>query len=137
MTRYGRYNVNAVLYNTLVTLTCPSALVRPVGTSLLLHEEIESKPWHRSRPLWLTLFPLLKGELTITSDMEELSNALFYDSVPDSWTHYAYPSLLSLGAWYADLLLRIQVSTSRGKGNTLGASRSRRRPGIPSSSAQS
>ncbi|XP_064006872.1 dynein axonemal heavy chain 17 [Pogoniulus pusillus] len=50
----------------------------------------------------------LKGELTITSDMEELANALFYDSVPDSWTRHAYPSLLSLGAWYADLLLRIR-----------------------------
>ncbi|NXP09467.1 DYH17 protein, partial [Thinocorus orbignyianus] len=50
----------------------------------------------------------LKGELTITSDMEELGNALFYDSVPESWTRYAYPSLLSLGAWYADLLLRIR-----------------------------
>ncbi|NXA57289.1 DYH17 protein, partial [Nothocercus julius] len=50
----------------------------------------------------------LKGELTITSDMEELANALFYDSVPESWTHFAYPSLLSLGAWYADLLLRIR-----------------------------
>ncbi|XP_054026357.1 dynein axonemal heavy chain 17 [Dryobates pubescens] len=50
----------------------------------------------------------LKGELTITSDMEELANALFYDSVPESWMRYAYPSLLSLGAWYADLLLRIR-----------------------------
>ncbi|KAM6111100.1 LOW QUALITY PROTEIN: dynein axonemal heavy chain 17 [Pterocles gutturalis] len=50
----------------------------------------------------------LKGELTITADMEELANALFYDSVPDSWTRYAYPSLLSLGAWYTDLLLRIR-----------------------------
>ncbi|XP_059684255.1 dynein axonemal heavy chain 17 [Gavia stellata] len=50
----------------------------------------------------------LKGELTITSDMEELANALFYDNVPESWTRYAYPSLLSLGAWYADLLLRIR-----------------------------
>ncbi|KAJ7315905.1 hypothetical protein JRQ81_002067 [Phrynocephalus forsythii] len=50
----------------------------------------------------------LKGELTITTDMEELSNALFYDNVPDSWTNRAYPSLLSLAAWYADLLLRIR-----------------------------
>ncbi|XP_075374925.1 dynein axonemal heavy chain 17-like isoform X4 [Mycteria americana] len=50
----------------------------------------------------------LKGELTITSDMEELANALFYNNVPESWTRYAYPSLLSLGAWYADLLLRIR-----------------------------
>ncbi|XP_064890245.1 dynein axonemal heavy chain 17 isoform X3 [Columba livia] len=50
----------------------------------------------------------LKGELTITADMEELATALFYDSIPESWTRYAYPSLLSLGAWYADLLLRIR-----------------------------
>ncbi|NWW79259.1 DYH17 protein, partial [Climacteris rufus] len=50
----------------------------------------------------------LQGELTITSEMEELANALFYDSVPESWTRYAYPSLLALGTWYADLLLRIR-----------------------------
>ncbi|NXB98994.1 DYH17 protein, partial [Orthonyx spaldingii] len=50
----------------------------------------------------------LQGELTITSEMEELENALFYDSVPESWTRYAYPSLLSLGTWYADLLQRIR-----------------------------
>uniref|UniRef100_A0A8C3EQ44 Dynein axonemal heavy chain 17 n=1 Tax=Corvus moneduloides TaxID=1196302 RepID=A0A8C3EQ44_CORMO len=50
----------------------------------------------------------LQGELTITSEMEELANALFYDSVPESWTRYAYPSLLSLASWYADLLLRIR-----------------------------
>ncbi|XP_061866833.1 dynein axonemal heavy chain 17 isoform X5 [Colius striatus] len=48
----------------------------------------------------------LKGELTITADMEELSHALFYNTVPASWTRYAYPSLLGLGAWYTDLLLR-------------------------------
>ncbi|XP_065549706.1 dynein axonemal heavy chain 17 [Lathamus discolor] len=50
----------------------------------------------------------LKGELTITAAMEDLANALFYDTVPESWTRYAYPSLLSLGAWYADMLLRIR-----------------------------
>ncbi|NWU85052.1 DYH17 protein, partial [Onychorhynchus coronatus] len=50
----------------------------------------------------------LQGELTITSEMEELANALFYDSIPESWTRHAYPSLLSLGTWYADLLLRIR-----------------------------
>lgn len=58
-----------------------------------------------------------KGELTITADMEELANALFYDSIPESWMRYAYPSLLSLGAWYADLLLRIRVSI---RGDTRG-----------------
>ncbi|XP_071446269.1 dynein beta chain, ciliary-like [Hetaerina americana] len=49
----------------------------------------------------------LKGELTITSKMEELDEALFLDQVPQDWTNRAYPSLLSLGAWFADLLLRV------------------------------
>ncbi|XP_071797739.1 dynein beta chain, ciliary isoform X1 [Asterias amurensis] len=50
----------------------------------------------------------LKGELTITSDMEDLSNALFLDQVPETWNKRAYPSMLGLSAWYADLLLRIK-----------------------------
>ncbi|KAK3559476.1 hypothetical protein QTP86_013663 [Hemibagrus guttatus] len=50
----------------------------------------------------------LKGELTITTDMEELGNSLFLDTVPETWTKLAYPSLKGLGDWYADLLLRIK-----------------------------
>ncbi|XP_077022232.1 dynein axonemal heavy chain 17 isoform X3 [Tamandua tetradactyla] len=50
----------------------------------------------------------LKGELTITTDMEDLSTALFYDTVPDSWVARAYPSMMGLAAWYTDLLLRIR-----------------------------
>ncbi|CAD7668337.1 unnamed protein product [Nyctereutes procyonoides] len=50
----------------------------------------------------------LKGELTITTDMEDLSMALFYDTVPDPWVARAYPSMMGLAAWYADLLLRIR-----------------------------
>ncbi|XP_043570859.1 dynein axonemal heavy chain 17-like [Chiloscyllium plagiosum] len=50
----------------------------------------------------------LKGELTITADMEEISNALFFDTVPATWAALAYPSLFSLGAWFSDLLLRIR-----------------------------
>nr|CAB3238637.1 dynein beta chain, ciliary-like [Phallusia mammillata] len=50
----------------------------------------------------------LKGELTITSDMEELESAMFFDNVPESWTKRAYPSMFGLTAWFADLLLRIK-----------------------------
>ena len=50
----------------------------------------------------------LKGELTITGEMEELSNSLFLDTVPENWTKRAYPSLHTLGLWYADLLQRIK-----------------------------
>jgi hypothetical protein len=50
----------------------------------------------------------LKGELTITSDMEDLENALFFDQVPPVWASRAYPSLSGLTAWFVDLLLRIR-----------------------------
>ncbi|KAH0560560.1 hypothetical protein KQX54_005896 [Cotesia glomerata] len=50
----------------------------------------------------------LKGELTITSDMEDLENALFLDQVPPVWSQRAYPSLLGLTAWFVDLLLRLR-----------------------------
>ncbi|CAH1391175.1 unnamed protein product [Nezara viridula] len=50
----------------------------------------------------------LKGELTITSDMEDLENALFLDQVPAVWSARAYPSLLGLTSWFIDLLLRLR-----------------------------
>uniref|UniRef100_A0A3Q3NPA1 Dynein heavy chain 9, axonemal-like n=1 Tax=Labrus bergylta TaxID=56723 RepID=A0A3Q3NPA1_9LABR len=50
----------------------------------------------------------LKGELTMTSDMESLQNAIFLDLVPDSWTKRAYPSMCGLALWFTDLLVRIR-----------------------------
>ena len=51
---------------------------------------------------------LYQGELTISADMEELSNSLFLDSVPTSWAARAYPSLLGLSGWFTDLQQRIK-----------------------------
>ncbi|KAM9837728.1 LOW QUALITY PROTEIN: dynein axonemal heavy chain 9 [Aulostomus maculatus] len=50
----------------------------------------------------------LKGELTMTTDMENLQNAVFLDLVPDSWTKRAYPSMSGLALWFTDLLARIK-----------------------------
>ncbi|KAK2112175.1 Dynein heavy chain 17, axonemal [Saguinus oedipus] len=55
------------------------------------------------------------GELTITTDMEDLSTALFYDTVPETWVARAYPSMMGLAAWYADLLLRIREENKPGR----------------------
>ncbi|XP_077280961.1 dynein beta chain, ciliary [Temnothorax americanus] len=49
----------------------------------------------------------LKGELTISADMEDLQNHLFMESVPPSWAKCAYPSTLGLSSWFADLFNRI------------------------------
>ncbi|XP_055739819.1 dynein axonemal heavy chain 11-like [Salvelinus fontinalis] len=48
----------------------------------------------------------LKGELAISSEMEQIQAALFFDNVPDTWTKLAYPSTYSLAQWYNDVLLR-------------------------------
>lgn len=50
----------------------------------------------------------LKGELTITPDMEVLENSLFLDQVPPVWANRAYPSLLGLNSWFIDLCLRLR-----------------------------
>ncbi|XP_006863495.1 PREDICTED: dynein heavy chain 9, axonemal [Chrysochloris asiatica] len=50
----------------------------------------------------------LKGELTMTNDMENLQNALYLDMVPEAWARRAYPSTTGLAAWFLDLLNRIK-----------------------------
>ena len=42
---------------------------------------------------------LSQGELAISSEMEKLQSALFFDNVPDTWTKLAYPSIYSLAIW--------------------------------------
>lgn len=44
----------------------------------------------------------------MTSDMENLQNAIFLDMVPESWTKRAYPSMSGLTLWFTDLLARIK-----------------------------
>lgn len=44
----------------------------------------------------------------MTTDMENLQNAIFLDVVPDSWTKRAYPSISGLTLWFTDLLARIK-----------------------------
>ncbi|KAJ3090810.1 hypothetical protein HK102_002597 [Quaeritorhiza haematococci] len=50
----------------------------------------------------------LKGDLTITENMEKLMNSLFLNEIPARWEKLAYPSMQGLAGWYADLLLRIK-----------------------------
>ena len=40
--------------------------------------------------------------------MQALGNALFFDSIPESWAKRACPSLMGLTNWFADLQLRIK-----------------------------
>lgn len=46
--------------------------------------------------------------MTISTDMEVLMGTLFLDQIPAQWAKRAYPSLLPLGAWYADLIVRLK-----------------------------
>lgn len=44
----------------------------------------------------------------MSSAMEVLEEALFMDSVPENWTIRAYPSMLPLGQWFADFMVRLK-----------------------------
>ena len=48
----------------------------------------------------------LKGELTITSAMDDLSTSLFLDKVPETWLRY--PTTYTLGVWFSDLMQRVK-----------------------------
>lgn len=68
--------------------------------------------------------------------MEDLSTALFYDTVPETWVARAYPSMMGLAAWYSDLLQRIRVSLrDPGTSRSLCAMASASSPASPSDEA--
>ncbi|CAL1157217.1 unnamed protein product [Cladocopium goreaui] len=50
----------------------------------------------------------ISGALNVTERMENLSTCLQLNRVYDSWRALAYPSLKPLGAWFQDLLSRMQ-----------------------------
>ena len=49
----------------------------------------------------------LKGDLSMSDDMESLQKAMSNDFVPTRWARVAYPSMRGLGSWLIDLQARI------------------------------
>lgn len=43
----------------------------------------------------------------MSQELEEMSNSLFNNQVPNLWAKSAYPSLKPLAAWVTDLVLRM------------------------------
>lgn len=48
----------------------------------------------------------LRGELTVSPAMELLEEALYFEKIPESWVKRAYPSMLGLQSWFADMVVR-------------------------------
>lgn len=53
---------------------------------------------------------LSKGELAMSSEMEKLQSALFFDNVPDTWTKLAYPSTYSLAVWCVSVVFIMWIT---------------------------
>ncbi|PHJ22964.1 dynein heavy chain family protein [Cystoisospora suis] len=49
-----------------------------------------------------------KGELTMSSVMEELGEYLILDRVPPTWTKLAFPSTRPLASWLSNLKERVE-----------------------------
>eukprot|EP00300_Choanocystis_sp_HF-7_P000955 c10786_g1_i1.p1 GENE.c10786_g1_i1~~c10786_g1_i1.p1 ORF type:complete len:587 (-),score=137.68 c10786_g1_i1:18-1550(-) len=50
----------------------------------------------------------IRGNLVMTSAMEDLLVQLFLNKVPASWERLAYPSLAPLSVWFAELVQRVR-----------------------------
>jgi len=49
----------------------------------------------------------LKGEVVMTSELEEMGSSLFTNAVPSMWSKVAYPSLKPLATWVPDFCARL------------------------------
>eukprot|EP01022_Parablepharisma_sp_SALTPOND_P013750 TRINITY_DN1846_c1_g1_i1.p2 TRINITY_DN1846_c1_g1~~TRINITY_DN1846_c1_g1_i1.p2 ORF type:complete len:5107 (+),score=843.18 TRINITY_DN1846_c1_g1_i1:25620-40940(+) len=58
----------------------------------------------------IDLIKCLKGEIVMTSQMEEIYNSLHENRVPRSWL-YAYPSIKAFGVWLRDFKDRVMFFT--------------------------
>jgi dynein heavy chain len=50
----------------------------------------------------------IKGEVVMSAELEQLSNSMFINVVPDMWAKVAYPSMMPLSSWVNDLLRRCE-----------------------------
>jgi len=50
----------------------------------------------------------VKGEVVMTSALEQLGSQLFFSKIPTIWEAASYPSLKPLAGYFADYLLRIE-----------------------------
>jgi dynein heavy chain len=46
----------------------------------------------------------IKGEVQLTSQLEDVCYSMVNNTVPTVWAKYAYPSLKPLASWILDLL---------------------------------
>jgi len=51
----------------------------------------------------------VKGEVVMSSELEQMGDSMFNGQVPRLWSVVAYPSLKPLGAWVQDLKRRLQM----------------------------
>ena len=56
----------------------------------------------------LCLYIGISGALNVTENMEALAASLMLNKVDGVWAKVAFPSKKPLGAWFADVLLRVE-----------------------------
>lgn len=63
---------------------------------------------NRVRGSLINLGKAIKGEVVMSSDLEQVANAMFDNQVPSGWASVSYPSLKPLGSWVNDFCRRLE-----------------------------
>ena len=48
------------------------------------------------------------GEVVMSTELNAMGRSMTDGEVPEMWMNVAYPSLMPLGSWVADLLMRLK-----------------------------
>ncbi|CBZ35711.1 dynein heavy chain, putative [Leishmania donovani] len=82
-------------------------------STVLAHELVKyNKLLDKIRQTLSDMQKALQGLTVLSSDLDAMYSSFLADQVPQLWTTVSYASLKPLGAWYRDLLARVQFIRS-------------------------
>ena len=90
-----------------IAVRYPTDYNESINTVLLQEAARYNKLTGVVRSSLANLSKALRGQMVMTESLEQMSQSLYTNVVPDVWSAVAYPSLMPLQNWYNDLKQRL------------------------------